>query len=134
MKNEYLKEIAIKSVKYYENNWLSPQFTEHTTRESVIDCSGYFYAYALKLLQNFFKKTRDEAEQSISRLLTMTEESVPENIKMSMISNYNEVYISLLDKFKRGLDYGEESESGFKIMLDTCAKIITSSIYWLEKN
>jgi len=134
MKNEYLKEIAIKSVKYYENNWLSPQFTEHTTRESVIDCSGYFYAYALKLLQNFFKKTRDEAEQSISRLLSMTEESVPENVKMTIISNYNETYISLLDNFKKGIDYGEESKEGFKIMLDSCAKIITSSIYWLEND
>ena len=134
MKNEYFEEIVTKSVKYYENNYLSPQFTEQTSRESVIDCSGYFYAYAVKLMQNFFKKSRDEAEQSISRLLTMTEESVTESVKMSIISDYNEVYGSLLEHFKTGIDYGEESMEGFKIMLDSCAKIITSSIYWLENN
>jgi hypothetical protein len=130
----YLKEIALKSVKYYENNWLSPEFTEHTTRESVIDCSGYFYAYALKLTQNFFQKTRDEAEQSIAHLLTMTDNSLTESVKMAMIDDYNSLYLYLLDKFKIGLDQGEESMEGFQIMLDSCAKIITSSMYWLENN
>ena len=134
MESLYLKEIALKSVKYYENNWLCPEFTVHTTKESVLDCSGYFYAYSLKLMQNFFKKTRDEAEQSISRLLTMTENSLTESVKMALIDDYNSLYLSLLDKFKIGLDYGEESMEGFKIMLDSCAKIIVSSTYWLENN
>ena len=134
MKNEYFEEIVTKSVKYYENNYLSPQFTEQTSRESVIDCSGYFYAYAVKLMQNFFKKSRGEAEQSISRLLTMTEDSVTESVKMSIISDYNDVYMSLLDNFNRGINYGEESMDGFKIMLDSSAKIIAISMYWLKNN
>ena len=132
MKNKHFEEIVTESVKYYENSFMSPEFTEQTTRASVIDCSGYFYAYGVKLMQNFFKKNRNEAEQSVSRLLTMTEESLTENLKMSIISDYNMVYMSLLDHFKTGLDHGEDSMEGFKIMLDSCAKIITCSIYWIE--
>ena len=65
MESLYLKEIALKSVKYYENNWLSPESTEHTTRESVIDCSGYFYAYAVKLMQNLLKKTMQPVDYNL---------------------------------------------------------------------
>ena len=132
MKNKYFEEIVTESVKYYENSFLSPEFTEQATRASVIDCSGYFYAYGVKLMQNFFKKNRNEAERSITRLLIMTKESLTENLRMSIISDYNMVYMSLIDNFKTGLDHGEDSMEGFKIMLDSCAKIITCSIYWLE--
>ena len=134
MKNENLEEIKIKSVQYYENNWMSPDFKMQTTRESVIDCSGYFYAYAVKLIQNNLYKTKYEAEQSFPDLLTQMEESLTESLKMSIISDYNNVYSMLLDNFKKGIDYGEESMEGFKIMLDASGKIITSSIYWLENN
>ena len=85
-------------------------------------------------MQNYFKKTKDEAEQSISRLIAMTEESLTIDVKREMIENYNSLYLSLIDKFKSGLDSGEESMEGFQIMLDSCAKIIISSIYWLENN
>ena len=134
MKNEYFEEIVTKSVKYYENNYLSPQFTEQTSRESVIDYSAYFYAYAVKLIQNHFQKNRSEAEQSLSRLLNATEEALVEEVKMAAISDYNSVYTTLLDRFNRGINYGEESMDGFKIMLDSSAKIIAISMYWLENN
>jgi hypothetical protein len=134
MKNEYYKKIVAKSIIYYENNYLPPQFMEHTTEESVIDCSGYFYAYAVKLIQNNFHKKRDVAEQSLLRLLNTTKESITMSVKSTIYSNYNELYFSLLDNFKNGLDYGEESMEGFKIMLDSSAKIIACSLYWLENN
>jgi hypothetical protein len=53
---------------------------------------------------------------------------------MTAISNYNNLYMMLLDNFKNGIDYGEESMEGFKVMLDSSAKIISISIYWLENN
>tara|TARA_Y100000590_G_C15418950_1_gene900613 strand:- start:18 stop:422 length:405 start_codon:yes stop_codon:yes gene_type:complete len=134
MNNQYLEEIKTKSVVYYENNYLAPEFSNHTSRESVIDYSGYFYAYAVKLIQNTFQKTRTEAEQSLFRLLSETEKSLTESVKMTAISNYNNLYMMLLDNFKNGIDYGEESMEGFKVMLDSSAKIISISIYWLENN
>ena len=135
MESLYLKEIALKSVKYYENNWLSPESTEHTTRESVIDCSAYFYAYAVKILQNgAVKRTRDEAEQLIPSLLASVSKSLTEAIKMDLISNYNNNYLSFLDMFKEGLDYGENSKEGIVAILDASAKIIISSILWIENN
>jgi hypothetical protein len=53
---------------------------------------------------------------------------------MAAISDYNSVYTTLLDRFNRGINYGEESMDGFKIMLDSSAKIIAISMYWLENN
>jgi hypothetical protein len=132
MNNDYFEQIATKSVIYYENNYMCPQFGKPPTKESVIDCSGYFYAYAMKLIQNNFKKKRDESGQSLSRLLTAIEESLTQSVKSEIISDYNKVFMSLLDRFKMGIDYGEDSMEGFKIMLDSSAKIITCSVYWLE--
>ena len=126
--------MVTKSVQYYESNHLFPQFTKQTSRESVIDYSAYFYAYAVKLIQNHFQKNRSEAEQTLSRLLNATEEALVEDVKMAAISDYNSVYMTLMDRFNRGIDHGEESMEGFKIMLDTCAKIIAISMYWLENN
>ena len=135
MENESLKEIAIKSVKYYENNWLSPEFTEHTRRESVVDCSAYFYAYAVKILQNgAVKRTRDEAEELIPSLLASVSKSLTEGMKMDVISSYNNHYLSFLDMFKEGLDYGENSKEGIVAILDASAKIIISAILWIENN
>ena len=134
MRNEYFEEIVTNSVQYYENNYLSPEFTKQTSRESVIDYSAYFYAYAVKLIQNHFQKNRSEAEQSVSRLLNATEEALVEEVKKAAISDYNSVYTTLLDRFNRGINYGEESMDGFKIMLDSSAKIIAISMYWLENN
>ena len=133
MESLYLKEIALKSVKYYENNWLSPEFTEHTTRESVIDCSAYFYAYIVKILQNgAVKRTRDEEEQLIPSLLASI--SITEDMKMDVISDYNNHYLQFLDFFKEGLDHGEESREGIPIILKASANIIVSSILWIENN
>ena len=133
MKNENLEEIKIKSVQYYENNWMSPDFKMQTTRESVIDCSAYFYAYIVKILQNgAVKRTRDEAEQLIPSLLASI--SITESMKMDVISDYNSHYLFFLDIFKEGLDHGEDSREGIVSILDASAKIIISSIIWLENN
>ena len=133
MNSLYLKEIALKSVKYYENNWLSPEYTEHTTRESVIDCSAYFYAYIVKILQNgAVKRTRDEAEQLIPSLLASI--SITEDMKMDVISDYDRHYLFFLDMFKKGLEHGEDSREGIVSILDASAKIINSSIIWIENN
>lgn len=134
MINQYINSIKNSSVKYYENNWLTPDFQEHITADSILDYCGYYYSFAVKLMQNNFYKTRDEAEQSIYRLLEMTENSLDGNVKQDTINNYNYVYSYLIERFKSGLDYGEDSPEGFKIMLDASAKIICSSVYWLENN
>ena len=42
--------------------------------------------------------------------------------------------IFFLDIFKEGLDHGEDSREGIVSILDASAKIIISSIIWLENN
>jgi len=132
MQSKYYEEIVNKSVVYYENSYLYPQVEKQVTKESILDYSGYFYAYGIKLIQNFFKKKRDESQKSFLRLITETYGNLPQSVKSGIISDFNRVYGILLDQFKNGMDNGEESMEGFKIMLDSCAKIIASSLYWLE--
>jgi len=132
MINDYYNEIVSKSVLYYENNFMSPEFQEQATINSVIDCSGYFYAYALKLIQNFFKKKKDEAGESILQLITKQKASLTVDLQTILLSDFNQIYLSLVDSFKNGLDLGEESLEGFKLMLDASTKIVAISIYWLE--
>jgi len=55
-------------------------------------------------------------------------------IKSTISSIFSEFYLSLLNRFKEGLDYGEDSMEGFKLMLDSSTKIIAISICWLENN
>ena len=104
--------------------WISALDPRHLTKNAQI----------LTENQNTFQKTRTEAEQSLFRLLSATEESLTESVKMTAISDYNNIYMTLLDNFKNGIEHGEESMEGFKVMLDSSAKIISISIYWLENN
>ena len=134
MNSDYFDEIVNKSVTYYENNYLNPEVKTQATKECVLDYSAYFYAYSIKLIQNTFRKNREEAQQSFFRLLTATEESLPTSVKTTIKSDYNQFYFLLLEQFELGLDKGEDSMEGFKIMLDSSAKIIAASLYWIESN
>ena len=134
MINHYINSIKSSSVKYYENNWLAPDFHEYVTSDSILDYCGYYYSFAVKLMQNNFYKTRDEAEQSIFRLLEMTENSLDGSLKQAVLNDYNYLYSTLIERFKSGLDHGEDTPDGFKIMLYASAKIICSSVYLLENN
>lgn len=134
MDMNYIDEIKAISALYYENNYLSPKFEEIATKDSVVDCAGYFYSYAQKLIQNFFRKTRDEAEGNIVQLVSKQKALLTSEIKSTISSIFSEFYLSLLNRFKEGLDYGEDSMEGFKLMLDSSTKIIAISICWLENN
>tara|TARA_B100000945_G_C20416454_1_gene615418 strand:- start:1903 stop:2307 length:405 start_codon:yes stop_codon:yes gene_type:complete len=132
MGNKYLDEISFASVKYYENDWLSPDVPDGRDRETTIDCAGYFYAYIVRLMQ-LSKKTRQEAEELANDLVnTLLNDSFNDGMKNDIIFNFNSVYLQLLDQFKEGIDQGEGTYEGFMSMLNSSSKIVASSIYWLE--
>jgi len=133
MHNDYFTEIKTKSVKYYENNYMSPEFKEQATNDSVIDYASYFYAYSLKLIQNFYRKRKDEASGDLYQLINKQDAAISVDLKTLVLSDFNQFYMLFLEKFKNGLDFGEESIEGFKLMLDASTKIVAMSIYWLEK-
>lgn len=134
MNNDYFTEITAKSVMYYENNYLSPEFEEQATKDSVVDYAGYFYAYSLKLIQNFFRKRKDEANENLFQLINKQYDTFTVDLKTIILSDFNQFYLPLLDRFKNGIDHGEESLEGFQLMLDSSTKIIAISIYWLENS
>lgn len=115
-----LEDIISRSVFYYENAFMYPETKKTQTRQSVIDYSGFFYAYAISILQSVERCSRKDAEIRINDLIGNVYNTLQISVRESILAEYTAVYLFCLQQFKDGTDRNEQIDfEGFMMVTDS---------------